>query len=65
MNPCSNHPPNFPPWHGKSSPVIDPRESDHLEVEKARHYLPFAVMFVISGFIWAGLFVIIKWCYDL
>ncbi len=57
MNPCSNHPPNFPPWHGKLSPLIDQRARD---IEIGRSRMGAIAIFLLSGAVWAIIFVIIR-----
>ncbi len=54
MNPCFNHPPNFPPWNGKlSPPPIGPNARD---IEVARRRMGLIALFLLSGLAWAIIF---------
>ncbi len=57
MNPCLDHPPNFPPWHGKLSPLIAPRQKD---IKVARRRVGFIALFLLSGLAWAIIFACIS-----
>ena len=54
MNPCSNHPPNFPPWHGKLSPPSAPNPRRDTELELAREEgMSLIAIFLLSGLVFA------------
>ncbi len=53
MNPCSNHPPNFPPWHGKLSPPSTPNKDRDIEKLARGGGMSLIEVFLLAGLAWA------------
>ncbi len=56
-------PPIFPPWTGQVSPLIDPRERSRIDPMPgfAHRHLWIWTIFIASGFLWGGIFAVIRW----